>query len=227
MAYAFDGRRSARAARDAVLRDGRQPRHLPPRLVGGHQARDAVDGDGASCPALEDDVWELYDTTTDWSQAHDLAAEQPERLARAPAAVPRGGREARGAADRRSAGGAAGPRHGGPADAGPGHVTAAVRRHGAPHRGHDAQRQEPLPRGHRAGDRAGGRRRGAWRDRGPGWRVRWLVAVRARRPAWCTATTSWACGGSRWSRRRRCRPARTRCAWSSPMTAAAWPRAAP
>ncbi|UPK75913.1 arylsulfatase [Nocardioidaceae bacterium SCSIO 66511] len=26
------------------------------------------------------DIWELYDTTTDWTQAHDLAAEQPEKL---------------------------------------------------------------------------------------------------------------------------------------------------
>ncbi|NEW38109.1 sulfatase-like hydrolase/transferase [Nocardia cyriacigeorgica] len=32
-------------------------------------------------PALDDDVWELYDGSTDWSQARDLAAEQPERLA--------------------------------------------------------------------------------------------------------------------------------------------------
>jgi arylsulfatase A-like enzyme len=32
-------------------------------------------------PALDDDVWELYDTNTDWTQAHDLAAEQPEKLA--------------------------------------------------------------------------------------------------------------------------------------------------
>ena len=32
-------------------------------------------------PALDDDVWELYDGTTDWTQARDLAAEQPERLA--------------------------------------------------------------------------------------------------------------------------------------------------
>ena len=32
-------------------------------------------------PALDDDVWELYDTTTDWTQAHDLAAEHPDRLA--------------------------------------------------------------------------------------------------------------------------------------------------
>jgi arylsulfatase A-like enzyme len=35
----------------------------------------------AALPALEDDVWELYDTSADWSQARDLAAEQPERLA--------------------------------------------------------------------------------------------------------------------------------------------------
>jgi arylsulfatase A-like enzyme len=35
---------------------------------------------GASTP-FNDDVWELYDTTTDWTQAHDLAAEMPEKLA--------------------------------------------------------------------------------------------------------------------------------------------------
>lgn len=34
-------------------------------------------GEGRS---FEEDVWELYDTTTDWSQARDLAAEQPGRL---------------------------------------------------------------------------------------------------------------------------------------------------
>jgi arylsulfatase A-like enzyme len=31
-------------------------------------------------PAFEDDVWELYDTNADWSQARDLAAEMPEKL---------------------------------------------------------------------------------------------------------------------------------------------------
>ena len=35
----------------------------------------------AELPALDDDVWELYDTSTDWTQAHDLAAEHPEKLA--------------------------------------------------------------------------------------------------------------------------------------------------
>ena len=32
-------------------------------------------------PALDDDVWELYDGSKDWTQARDLAADDPERLA--------------------------------------------------------------------------------------------------------------------------------------------------
>ncbi|MGB7982319.1 MAG: arylsulfatase [Candidatus Nanopelagicales bacterium] len=32
-------------------------------------------------PEFDDDIWELYDGSTDWSQAADLAAEQPDRLA--------------------------------------------------------------------------------------------------------------------------------------------------
>jgi arylsulfatase A-like enzyme len=32
-------------------------------------------------PSFDEDVWELYDTSTDWSQSHDLAAEMPEKLA--------------------------------------------------------------------------------------------------------------------------------------------------
>ena len=35
---------------------------------------------GGSAVAFDDDVWELYDGSTDYSQAHDLSAEQPERL---------------------------------------------------------------------------------------------------------------------------------------------------
>jgi arylsulfatase len=31
-------------------------------------------------PDFDDDVWELYDTTTDWTQAHDLAAKEPDKL---------------------------------------------------------------------------------------------------------------------------------------------------
>jgi len=36
---------------------------------------------GQEKPAFDDDIWELYDTTTDWTQAKDLAAEHPEKLA--------------------------------------------------------------------------------------------------------------------------------------------------
>jgi arylsulfatase A-like enzyme len=35
---------------------------------------------GETVPAFDDDVWELYDTTKDWSQAKNLAKEMPERL---------------------------------------------------------------------------------------------------------------------------------------------------
>ncbi|KGD98121.1 arylsulfatase [Rhizobium sp. YS-1r] len=31
-------------------------------------------------PAFDDDVWELYDTSKDWSQAHDLSKENPQKL---------------------------------------------------------------------------------------------------------------------------------------------------
>jgi arylsulfatase len=31
-------------------------------------------------PAFDDDVWELYDTSTDWSQARDLAKQHPDKL---------------------------------------------------------------------------------------------------------------------------------------------------
>jgi arylsulfatase len=35
---------------------------------------------GEEVPAFDDDVWELYDTSVDWSQAQNLAAENPDRL---------------------------------------------------------------------------------------------------------------------------------------------------
>ena len=31
-------------------------------------------------PSFDEDEWELYDTTKDWSQAHDLSKEMPEKL---------------------------------------------------------------------------------------------------------------------------------------------------
>ncbi|GAA3908356.1 arylsulfatase AtsD [Sphingomonas limnosediminicola] len=35
---------------------------------------------GGKMPAFDDDVWELYDTTKDWSQARDIAKENPDKL---------------------------------------------------------------------------------------------------------------------------------------------------
>jgi arylsulfatase len=35
---------------------------------------------GEVTPAFDDDVWELYDTTKDWSQANDLSKQMPEKL---------------------------------------------------------------------------------------------------------------------------------------------------
>jgi arylsulfatase A-like enzyme len=35
---------------------------------------------GQEKPAFDDDVWELYDTNTDWTQSNDLAKEQPDKL---------------------------------------------------------------------------------------------------------------------------------------------------
>ncbi len=37
---------------------------------------------GGELPPFDDDVWELYDGSTDYSQAHDLASEHPEMLAK-------------------------------------------------------------------------------------------------------------------------------------------------
>jgi len=44
-------------------------RHRTPWLTG-----------SAKLPAFDEDVWELYDTNTDWSQSKDLARDMPEKL---------------------------------------------------------------------------------------------------------------------------------------------------
>lgn len=35
---------------------------------------------GGTMPALDDDIWELYDTNVDWTQANDLSEEMPDKL---------------------------------------------------------------------------------------------------------------------------------------------------
>jgi arylsulfatase A-like enzyme len=80
MRYAFD---------DAGAAEGRETQYFEVACNRGiyHKGWTAVTRHstpwefGTTLPALDDDVWELYDTTTDWSQAHDLAAEHPDKLA--------------------------------------------------------------------------------------------------------------------------------------------------
>ena len=75
-------RRGAGAPRPAVLRDVRQPRHLLQGLERRHQAQHPVGADRGRLPAFDDDVWELYDGTRDWTQSHDLAGGDAGQAAR-------------------------------------------------------------------------------------------------------------------------------------------------
>ena len=57
--------------------------HLLPGLERGHQAPHALGAWSAHVlPPFDDDVWELYDGSTDFSQARNLAAEHPDMLAK-------------------------------------------------------------------------------------------------------------------------------------------------
>jgi arylsulfatase len=79
MTYAFD---------DASAAEGRETQYFEVACNRGiyHKGWTAVTRHsvpwefGAELPALDDDVWELYDTTTDWSQARDISAEHPDKL---------------------------------------------------------------------------------------------------------------------------------------------------
>ena len=96
MAYTLD-KANANApsrAQDAVLRDVRQPRHLPRRLDRQHRAdqpavgarRHAADRTWSTAY-----TWELYDLTKDWTQDNDLAAANPGEAEGDAGAVPGGG----------------------------------------------------------------------------------------------------------------------------------------
>ena len=62
---------------------------------------------GGELPAFDDDVWELYDGNNDYSQAHDLAAEQPGDAAQAATPLADRSDEVQRAADGRPRRGAA------------------------------------------------------------------------------------------------------------------------
>ena len=113
--YTFDDADGGRAAHRAVLRDVRQPRDLPGRLVGCTKLDRlpwdfspqtlAPFGPEADWDPDRDDGWELYYLPDDFSQAHDVAADHPEKVAGAEGALLAGGRtQPRAAAARRVVG---------------------------------------------------------------------------------------------------------------------------
>ena len=127
---------------------------------------------GAHLVPLDDDTWELYDGSTDFSQAHDLAAEHPEMLAKLQRlwiieatkynVLPIDDR----GAERLEPGLAGRPTliRGSSQLFYPGHGAAVGEQRG--------QHQEQVVLGHRGGRRAGDRRRG--RDHRPGRALRRL-----------------------------------------------------
>ena len=178
----------------------------------------------AELPALDDDVWELYDTSTDWTQAHDLAAEHPDKLAELQRlwlieavkynVLPLDDRRI----ERFNSDLAGRPvlvkgntqiLYGGMGRLSENSVL------NLKNKSHAVSAQLEIPDG-------GGQRR----DHRPGRSVRRLVRCTCTRAGPSTATTSRACSASTSKPTPRSRPASTSCGWSSPTTAAASPRAA-
>lgn len=50
------------------------------KLDGGHQTQHTLGSGRGGGITFDNDTWELYDTTKDWSQARDLAKEMPHKL---------------------------------------------------------------------------------------------------------------------------------------------------
>ena len=103
---------------------------------------------GDSLAAFDDDVWELYDTNTDWTQAHDVADEHPDKLARAATAVAHRGRQAQRPPARRPVRRTRQPRHRRPPALITGNATAALRGHGPTQRELRHQPEEQVAHDH-------------------------------------------------------------------------------
>ncbi len=179
---------------------------------------------GGDLPAFDDDVWELYDGNSDYSQARNLAADNPEMLAKLQRlwlieatkynVLPLDDRSA----ERLD------PETGRPADPHPRKLPAVLPGHGPPLGEQRGQHQEQVVLGHRRGRGAGRRRRQASSSPRAAASAAGPCTSRTARPS--SSTT---CSASRSSPPRptgRSRQAPTRCGWSSPTTAAGWPREA-
>ena len=109
---------------------------------------------GLPLPPFADDTWELYDTNTDWTQVHDLAAEMPDKLDELRALFMRGSAEVQRAAARRPPDRALQLRPRRAPDPGQRQLATAVRWDGTAHRERRDQRQEQVALGHRRSRRS-------------------------------------------------------------------------
>ena len=131
-AYSFDDDGAPERREDPVLRDVRQPRHLPRGLDGRHPAQHSV-GRGAQLPGVRRRrVGALRTRRLD--PGHDLAAEHPRETPRAAAPVPHRGGQVQRLPARRPPDRALQRRPRRPAAAHHGQHAAALRRHGPPDR---------------------------------------------------------------------------------------------
>ena len=228
MRYAFDDAAGRGAPRDPVLRDVRQPRHLPQGLDRRDAPQDAVAARRRRGPRVRRRRLGALRHQRRLDAVRGRLRAASRQAARAPAAVrDRGDPQQRPAARRpRRRAAQPGPRR--PADAHQGQPAAAVRRHGPPDRELGRQHQEQVAlrdgRDRRAVERRAWR---AGRDHRPGRQHRRLEPVRARTAGCGIATTCSASSGSTSTATARSRPAPTRCGWSSTTTAPGSARAAP
>ena len=216
-------RRRGRAARDAVLRDVLQPRHLRQGLDRGDPALDAV---GSPRRRGRSPTTPGSSTTRTRTGARRTTSRPrcPRSSTELKALFMEEATQVQRAAARRPPGRALQLRPRRAPDADHGQLAAAVRGHGAAERERGDQRQEQVALGDRGGH-GPGRRRGG-RDRRPGRRVRRLEPLRQGRQAEVLLQPVRRPALRRSRARRRSRRAPTRCAWSSPTTAAGSARAA-
>ena len=180
---------------------------------------------GGVLPAFDDDVWELYDGNSDYSQARNLAAEQPEMLAKLQRlwlieatkynVLPLDDRTARAARTAELAGRPTLIR---------GDSQLFFAGHGPALGEQRGQHQEQVVLGHRRG--RGPRRRRRRRDHRPGRPLRRLGRLRQGRQGQVRLQRARHPGVRHRGRHADPGRAPTRCGWSSPTTAAGWPRAA-
>ena len=144
-------REGARAPRPAVLRDGRQPRHLLQGLERGHQAPDPLDPDGPEAGRLRRRRLGALRREQGLDAGAQPRQGAPGDAAQAAAAVPHRGDQVQRAPARRPGHGALHPRDGRPADAHQGELAAVLPRHGTVAGEQRRQREEPLLHRHRRG----------------------------------------------------------------------------